>query len=379
MTVVWKRALVASMMTASVCGFAQRRAAAPALPLKQEARPAAELRQCGVGLTSPQLIQFLEAGVPDTSALPEEPQEKSQLIIDAMAKLASLKAEDAVPTLEKIASVEMPQGVMQMLDYDVRNTSPEGREDFRNRALRLMQYNAVNALSLIGKTSSRALVRSIFKQETDTNARIQYAVCLASLGDASGVDFLVDVIGRENRRQSAAAARAFLIITGQDFGYTEHTPVRARRSRAATYAQWWRANRGDYIVDVAAVNERRAAPPINMTYQPRNTRDLLKLASNYFDFNNMTKSQDARKALKDAGDSINGDLERIAQDVNEDLNIRMEAMNWYYEANRQNTSKPKALMKRLKRDENPEISDKANTLLEQIEDDEKPIVPPGRR
>ena len=346
--------------------------AAPALPLREEARPGAELRQCGVSLDAQGLIAFLQQGVPDAVRLPEEPQEKCQLVIDAMAKLAQAKATEAGPVLQRIASVDLPAGVKQMLDVDLRNTAPDGREDFKNRALLLLQYNAVNALSLIGDRSSLPLLRNIFKTETNPAARVQYAICLASLGDASGVDALVEIIQRLNRRESAAAARAFMIITGQDFGYTEHTPVKARRSRAGMYNQWWSSNRRDFRPDVAAVNQRRVEPVSGTVYQPRSTRDLLKLAANYFDFNNATKSVEARQALKDGGTSMNGELERIAQDTNEDLDVRMEAMNWYFEANR---SDSKSLMKRLKRDENPEIVDKANTLLDQIEDELRPITP----
>ncbi|MGI8907796.1 MAG: hypothetical protein ACR2IE_15045 [Candidatus Sumerlaeaceae bacterium] len=342
---------------------------ASTLPLRSEARPAAELRSCGISLTNEALVAFLQRGVPDVSALPEEPQEKCQLIIDAMAKLAEAKAKEAVLTLQQIASVDPPAGVLQMLEHDLGRTAPEGREEFKNRALRLLQYNAVNALSLIGDKNSTQLIRSVSKSETNAAARIQYAICLASLGDASGVGDLVAVIQRENRRESAAAARAFMIITGQDFGYSENTPLRARKARAAMYSQWWRSNAKDFQVDVAAMNQRRQQPYTTAQYQPRNTRDLLKLASNYFDFGNATKALEARKALKDSGTSINGELERIAQDANEDLNVRMEAMNWYYESNR---AQAKSLMKRLRRDENPEIADKANVLLEQIEEDLNP-------
>jgi hypothetical protein len=340
--------------------------------LRAEARPSVELRACGIGLSPEELIEFLNRGISDPGRLPDEPEEKSQLVIDAMAKLAQAKAQAAVPVIQRIASLELPGGARQMVDIDLQRTAPDGREDFRGRALRLLQYNAVNALSLIGDKASLPLIRSIFKAETSAAARVQYAICLASLGDASGVDFLVDIIQRENRRESAAAARAFTIITGQDFGYSEKTPVRARRSRAAMYNQWWAANKREFRPEITGVNQRRSEPVTAAVYHPRNTRDLLKLAANYFDFQNATKSVEARAALKEAGNSLNGELERIAQDVNEDLDVRMEAMNWYYEANR---SGAKSLMKRLKKDENPEISDKAETLLDQIEEDLHPPAP----
>lgn len=339
----------------------------PDLPLERHARPVAELRAHGVEPNPRDLIKFLEEGLPKGHPMPKEPAEKCQLVINAMAQLAEAKSKEAVSVLHKIASLKPPAGVQQLLEYDVNLTSPETRQAFRNQALKLMQYNAVNALSLIGESSSSSVMRSVYQAEQEVGARIQYAVCLASVGDPTGVDYLVQVIQQANRRESAAAARAFVIITGQDFGYTENTPVRARRTRSQLYAQWWQGNRGSFRVDREAVLERRANPIAQAAYEPRTTRDLLKLACNYFDFRNSTKSYEARRALSEAGGSLNKELERIAVDDNEDLNVRMEAMNWFYEANRITS---KTLFKKLRRNENPEIADKANTLLEQIAENE---------
>lgn len=345
---------------------AQDAGAGPNLPLQRHERPIAELRAHGVEPRVQDLISFLENGLPKGRPMAEEPVEKCQLAINAMQFLAEKRASEAVPVLSKIASMKPPAGVQQLLEYDLNLTSPETRPQFRDRALKLMQYNAVNALSLIGEKSSATVLRSVYGNESEIGARIQYAICLASLGDLSGVDYLVQVIQQGNRRESAAAARAFTIITGQDFGYSENTPVRARRTRAQLYAQWWQGNRGKYDVDRTAVLERRLNPPVHTAYEPRTTRDFLKLASNYFDFRNSAKSYEARRALSEAGTSLNRELERIAKDEDEDLNIRIEALNWYYEANRANA---RSLLKRLRRDENFEVADKANALLEQIEED----------
>jgi len=363
----------------AVCGgsYAQKGSYTPELPLQREERPAAELKAHGVGLEAADLVRFLKEGIPKGTPIPDEPVEKSQLSINAMARLAHLKAKEAVPVLKDIANQKMPGGVMQLLQHDLGKTAPETREQFRAQAMKLLQYNAINALSIIGDSSSAGLMRSAMSNEAEVGARIQYAICLGMVGDASGVDYLVQVINAANRRESAAAARAFTIVTGQDFGYTEHTPIKARRSRAQLYGQWWGANRGSFKPDREEVLDRRANPPIHATYEARNTRDLLKLASNYFDFRNTGKSYEARQALADAGAGLNRDLERIASDENEDLNIRMEAMNWYFTANR---SSARSLFRKLRRDSNPEIMDKAQTLLDQIEEESRPVTvnQPGR-
>ncbi len=101
---------------------------------------------------------------------------------------------------------------------------------------------------------------------------------------------------------------------------------------------------------------------------------MLKVAARYFDFHNRIKSVEVRATLKQQGMALNPEYERIAQDPMEDLDVRMEAMNWYYEANREKSA---ALFNRLRKDENPEIVDKAHALIDQIESPPSAITLPS--
>jgi HEAT repeat protein len=329
-------------------------------------RATEDLKAHGIGTSEDELIRFLQEGLPRTTGLPKRPVEKSQLIIDAMAMLANMESRAAVPVITKIARFDTSIGAFRVIEMDVEKTSPQARDDFRVRAYRLIQYNAINALGLIGDPQSANLIRSILQQEQAAGAQIQYSLCLASLGDPSGINYLVKLIELQNRRESAAAAKAFYYITGQDFGFTENSPIRARQQLSSRDAQWWNQNRGTFRVDVNAVRERRLNPKSHDIYAARSTRDLLKLAANYFDFNNTLGSRDARKQISSAGSSLNKEFERLALNEMEDLDVRIEAMNWYFEANR---SDPLDILKKLRRDENPEIVDKANTLIDQIADE----------
>ncbi len=322
----------------------------------------------GIGKSEKELLKFLQDGLPRTSNLPSRPVEKSQLVIDAMALLANMRSQAAVPLLAQIARFDTTVGAFRVIEYDVSKSSPQARDDFRVRAYRLIQYNAINALGLIGDPRATDLIRSILQQEQAAGAQIQYSLCLASLGDPSGVGYLVNLIAKKNRRDSAAAAKAFYYITGQDFGYTENSPVRAREALPAQYTQWWNQQKGSFRVDPQAVRERRLQSKTKNVYAARSTRDLLKLATNYFDFNNTSGSRDARQTLKDAGTNLNAELAKIAQDPMEDLDVRTEALNWYFEGNR---SDPLDILKKLLRDENPEIADKANTLIDQIAEESR--------
>lgn len=329
----------------------------------------AELRNHGVSLEPSSLQQLLEKGIPEAvlqRGLPDKPHEKSQLAVYAMARLATAKHADAVPVLIGIAALNPPPGVESLLRIDTQNTSPENRDEFRRRALKLLQFNAINALGLIGDTAALPIMRAAFNEERHPAARIQHAISMANLGDPGGVDFLVQVIQMANRRESAAAARAFYIITGQDFGYTENTALKMRGPKAREYANWWRGNRAAFQVDRDAVSKRRLEAPPMPTFQPRNTRDLVKLSAFYFDFNNQFRTFEARRQLEQGGKSHNDDLLRLMNDEAEDLDVRLEAMNWFYEFNR---AEARRALRRLRSDENPEVVDKANSLLEQVESD----------
>jgi hypothetical protein len=338
-------------------------------------REVAELAAFGISQRPADLIRFLESGFPpgtDRTKFPEKPEEKAQLAVHAIALLARAKSSEAVDILLRIAALNPPQGVAQVVEFDTQRTLPEGRDQFRQRAFRLLQYNAGNALGIIGDPRAITVVQQLFNGERNTAAKIQYALTLACLGDSSGVDFLVQVILLENRRESAAAAKVFYFVTGQNFGFTDQTSVKSRRSRARMYRDWWKANKTGFQVNPKMVMARRLQPETPAVVEPRSTRDLLKLSSHYFDFNNALRSRDAREQLARAGNSINAELQKTALDEMEDIDVRIEALNWFYEANRADS---RAFLKKLRKDENPEIVDKANALLDAIDNPTDPARP----
>lgn len=339
-----------------------------------------ELKANGLSATPESCLRLLRDGLPanvDPQKLPPTPPEKTQLAVDAMAIIAKTRFQPATETLLSIARQDFPKGVQQLMDIDLRATSPENRELFRARAAEILQYNATNALGLLGDKRALPVVISVFEAETRIAPKIQHALTLASLGDARGLDFLVEVINLQNRRESVAAAKAFALITGQDFGYTDQTPIKKRRQIARAYQRWWEENKKTFQLDGKIVIARRLAPEEPQSYEPRTTRDLLKLSSQYFDVQNKPRVIAARERLAAAGAAQNPELEKLMFDEMEDLNIRLEAMNWYYEINRQ---RAKDVFKRLRKDANPEIADKASALLEKIEKpDARSVILPGQR
>jgi hypothetical protein len=364
-----KLILLNIMLACSLAGAASiSQQSGPSQP-SQASGKISDLVAHGIGTSKAEIIRFFEKGFPantDATRFPEKPVEKSQLAIDAMERLVQLRAKEADDLLLRIASYDLPPGVQWLLQEDLSRTTPEGREEFRGKALRLLRYNAIISLSTLGDTRAIPIVRTAMQQETSVGSKLQYCLCLALLGDASGLDYIVDVIVEDNRHESAAAARVFYFITGQNFGYTENTPIRLRRTRSKMYRDWWKSNRSQFQLDRSAISARRSQPEVPIAFEPRSTRDLVKLSTYYFDFDNRLNTREARMRLATAGSSLNDDLEKIATNVNEDLDVRLEAINWYFENNRDD-SRP--LLRRLRRDENPEIVEKCKSLQEQLESD----------
>lgn len=381
--VLWALAFFVSPLILAAQQVGQKEAFLRETKDTQEVTPTSdeyELKVNGISATPESCLQLLRDGLPphvDPQKLAPTPPEKTQLAVDAMAIIAKGRFQPAAETLLSIARQDFPKGVQQLMDIDLRATSPENRELFRVRATEILQYNAINALGFLGDKRALPVVTSVFEAETRTAPKIQHALTLASLGDARGLDYLVEVINLQNRRESVAAAKAFALITGQDFGYTEQTPIKKRRQIARAYQRWWEENKKTFRPESKTVIARRLAPEAAQAYEPRTTRDLLKLSSQYFDVQNKPRVIAARERLAAAGAALNPDLEKLMFDEMEDLNIRLEAMNWYYEINRE---RAKDVFKRLRKDANPEVTDKASALLEKIEKpDASSIILPGQR
>jgi hypothetical protein len=315
------------------------------------------LKSAGVATSGAGLLQLLDKG---PKARLRKEVEGGQLAVEAMARLAELRYKAAVPTLARIAAGDLPDGVQALLQKDLEDVSPRSRGEFEDKARRILRLNAVTALGWIGDQRGLEAVRRAMSAEPSTAMRLQIAQSLAFLGDPSGMDFVVQVIGKGSRRESAAAAAVYKVVTGQDFGIGEYTPVRLRRSRAPQYTRHWSSIRQGFVPDRSAMEKRRSELGRPARYTPRTTADYLKLAADYLDMNDARGSRAAREYLARAGSSLNGELQRIASDPNEDLDVRMEAMNWLFQNQRERAY---PFLRSLRRDENPEIVDKAESLL----------------
>jgi len=339
--------------------------------------PVATLAGFGVDEKSPVAIaRFLSDGIADSvrqKPMPGEPRLRLQLMPLAMQRAVELNAELARAPLMRLAQKDFSLGVMRMLREDERNAPTADREALRQRLERdILAYNAANALSLMGETAAIPHIERMLATEERATARAQLAMAIISLGEAEPMDLLLRLAATPERASSYFALRALEDATGQDFSAEPQAPKARREASAKKALAWWEQNRKGWRADPVAIRARRAQPepPRPVPVNPVTMRDHLLWAG--------VLSKDGPGALTDA--QANPDQPRasrrylgslgaerakalavVAEDVGEDLDLRLEAMRWMVQ---NKPSDKDAVLKRLKRSDDPEIVAAAVALLE---------------
>jgi hypothetical protein len=309
------------------------------------------------------MISFLNSGwatVPSPDTMPEFPTEKTQLFILTMEELGKARESGAVDVLLNIAQGKLSDGVEQIIQNDLAKLPPEQQASQRQFMLTLLRYNAVNALGLIGDARTLPVVEQLATEETNARLKCRYILAIACLGGIPDMDFLVAQIGRANQTESVTAAQVFYLVTGTSYRLVPTTPVKARTLAAYRYETWWRQNRGTFTVNPKAVIRRRLTPPVEAKKPLTSVRNLLDAASHILDIDGQYQSYEARQQLDTLGPSMLPDLEKIVKDEMEDLRIRRLAIFHYVKLQ---GKKAKKILKKLRKDENPEISQLARSLL----------------
>ncbi|MBN1868868.1 hypothetical protein JW916_16440 [Candidatus Sumerlaeota bacterium] len=351
---------------------------APRLNAQSEALLARRLSDHGVAPSPVSLLAFLERGwdaANPPNPLPEDPADKSTLLIDAW-QLLSLERDKVArePRAVSAASAlalryargDLPPGARRMIEEDLVRLTPGEQPQERARRLAFHQYNGMMALGVFGVATPDflAAARTVFDAETDPVVRVAYARTLALLGDASILDYLVAEASLANSTSSVAAASVLYVLFGRVFDMTAVSPAVRRREASEAILTWWveLAAQGDPEIDREAAFER-------MTYRPparppslASLRDLLRASADVSDFADKRGSRTAWNRLETMGPGLSEQLLPIVRDQREDLDIRGEAMRWY---RRIEGKGAKRVLKKLRKDPNPEIVNQAKTLLAQ--------------
>ncbi|MFH0794816.1 MAG: hypothetical protein V2A74_12380 [bacterium] len=353
--------IVAALWLASPCS------AQPVAASKMAPESIDVFMKHGILPTTEGLLKFVSEGFPsdaDYSQFPNAPQEKTQLLLWAMEVLGKRRDKKAVPILISYVQRDFPRGVQRILELDQLQTPADQRLGRREALADFLRYNAANALGLIADPAAMPALEQIYLNAETPVTKCQHALNLASVGSDMGMSYLVGQISLANRDTSVVAARNFFLITGQDYGLTVNSSVSMRRTLSEHYVQWWEENKAMFHLDPEAIVQRRFAVS-RLTRIPLDSLEtLLRASSARLDVANELGSRDAQARLVNAGESILPELEKTLRDEDADLNVRIEAMRWYVH---HKSKSAKSLLKKLHKDENPEVSQEAQNLLDLID------------
>ncbi len=344
----------------------------PCMSYSAELPPRAveRLRIHGIDSGSQSISQFLANGFPvdvDYAQMPEAPAEKCQLLIDAMQIAGVQRYAEVFDSLEALARKTVSPGIEGMIQHDLLLATPAERSKRREQILQFLQYNAAVALSIIGDTRALPVMQTLFRAEEDPTVKSQYALGMACLGNGSGIEHLLSEIDKANQQSSVASAQSLYYITGIDYGLRATSPVKLREKLAADYRSWWSENGEALEIDPQAIIRRRLAPLVAPRLSMDKVRDLVALSTNYTDFDDRLGSRTAEKRLEDLGDSAADELKHIASDPMEDLVVRSAALRRYVVLKKGDS---KNALKKLQKDENPEIAAMAKEQMALVESGE---------
>lgn len=330
------------------------------------------LTSLGIKPNPETMLAFFEKGPSrplDGKVLAEHGIPATQIMIIIMQEFTRVQYKPAVPLLIKTAQGEYTWGQLSLVDFDCQRSPRSSQDNQRRFYYEFLKYNAVNALGLIGDPTALPVLEGIYNTSPQGYGRTNAALAMASLGYGAGIVDIVKEAAGKNRRRAAEACRALSYITGIQFDYDLQTPVIRRKRTAEKVEQWWKNNRDTFRPNGDEIRERRLNPPLVLPPSLISLREMLLAASNLNDPDNKFRSMDAREQLANLGTGVIRQMRLYCLDPEEDLNIRMEALRRYSQiAPRDDLEK---VLKKTRKDGNPEISNLSKNLLEQLKRKDK--------
>jgi hypothetical protein len=333
----------------------------------------------GIGVKPPQMAEFLQKGWRATrrpQAYPTEPTEKSRLLglswylltqhYSQIQKDAILQASLSDLAL-RYAQGALPPGALEVIEADLKGLPMDQAELKRQVLIGLLRYNGMVALGVFGERNEtvRQAARNIYDHETSKIMRAAYAETLVLLGDNQPIDDLIALLGDKTDRAAAvAASNALKNLLGRSFYIFPYTALGPRLKAARMAADWWKGQKAAGLVPPVQREEviaRRLTPEVSSPPPLDSLRNLLRVSGSTMNESTRVESGEAWTRLNRAGEQLAEDLEPFLQDADEDLDIRQEAIRWYVRVKGDDARK---MLKKLRKDPNPEVVEQVTALLE---------------
>ncbi len=348
-------------------------------PAQEKAQIEQNLTAHGIGVKPAQLAEFLQNGWRVTKrppTYPSDPAEKSRLLglswyLLTLHYPGIQKDKTLLPVLNDLAlryaQGALPPGAIEVIETDLKGLPMDQAELRRHVLSGLLQYNGMVALGVFGEQSDvvRQVARRIYDSETSKIMRAAYAEALVLLGDHQPIDDLVAMLGdKKDRAAAVAASTALSNLFGRSFYIFSYTAQGPRLKAAGMAAQWWDAEKKKGIPPQILRDEvmaRRLTPEVAVPTPLDSLRNILRASGSTMNASTRRESGDAWTLLNQAGEKLADDLEPFVKNVDEDLDIRQEAIRWYARIKGDDARKA---LKKLRSDPNPEIVEQATALLE---------------
>ncbi len=319
----------------------------------------------GINTDSESLLTFLQNGFPEAAmrrGLPSRPEVKSEIVNAAMQELGYLQSRRAAQVFVRMLEGEMPPGVASILMRDVEIYPLEQATERRDLTAAILRLNAIVALGLIGDPSTADAILAAMQRETGGDFVTEGATALALLGDRRGLEPLVALTRRISQASLRPTFATIFFITGRNYGATENTSVARREQLVGEFAQWVRGEGATFVPSRADVLRRRS---IGYVIPPPPMDSLRGMLKGSRSFDNYDTRYAARQQLQRIAQSASAELEEIATNPMEDIDIRWAAMDWL------SASDPRGARSVIRniarRDDNPTLRDRAAVLQDEIE------------
>lgn len=321
----------------------------------------------GVNPNPSAMRMFVEKGFPEDAllrGLPTMPPEKTQVMLFAIQELGTGRSIEAVGLFMEICRKNFPAGVRQVIRLDVEGIEATRIGQERERLERFVVFNAMVSLGWIGDPQAIPVIKEVLAREKESGFITQGALALGMLGDLSALPAVMALMKNGTPAEQAGAARAFYYLTGRFYSLGPTTSVARKKVIYKDLDTWYAKDGKSLEMSGAEIRRRRlgAYPPNPEVPDLKTVRGLCMAAADILgDYNT---SFAAREELHRRGQAVLPDLERIARDPLEDLDIRREALRAHV---RIAERKSKDLLNDLRRDENESIAELARELLTRLE------------
>ncbi|MGF1573421.1 MAG: hypothetical protein ACFCU1_10160 [Sumerlaeia bacterium] len=319
----------------------------------------------GINLDVPSMLVFLSNGFPENTlrrGLPDQPEKKTEVANAVVQELGFQQSPEAVALLLSIAKGNRPNGLVDVLDRDTEALPVTTKETAAIYYHNVLRYNALVALGLLGDKSVAEEIHLLLQANPDFSLALEGSVALGLLEDSRALQVLANQMKSAETERLHTAFQAVFFLTGRNYDVSQFSSVGKRREAISQFRTWFAENKSTWQPSREAILRRREAGLV-YTVPPLGTiRGALRATK---EFGNYDLRYSGRTFLRNKGDAIWEEYQLISLDPLEELDIRVAAMEWYAASSPKNAKKD---FKKLEdNDENPEIRDKARSLLDDIE------------